>query len=514
MKAHLMYRDADFDPKAADPPGSADLEQDLELGYLLDAMAEGDAFSRGVARAALLHPLSGPVAIRYRQDALADCGRNREAIGELYEMTGRALETERSVLFFLMSNTRPQMLLSRAVGILRLLFPIIGELHDRAAVIEPAFTSDAFRGFFTTIRTELDEAALQQLRTAVRRLEMREGLLMSAALGGLGDVTGQVLRLPREENRHLLNRTPLKRPNLSFAIPERDEAGLNALAALNDRSVNDVANAASQAVDHVLAFFTSLRAELAFYLGCLHLADRLTTIGVPLATPTVAAAESADCEAVELVDPCLALRTGEAPVGNDLRLGPRRLLVVTGANHGGKSTLLRSLGVAQLMMQAGMFVPARRLTNRTFGSLFTHWAREEDEGLVHGKLDEELARMSAIVDVIAPGDLLLSNESFSSTNESEGSEIALQVIHALLAGGVEVRLVTHLYELATALQRNVGEDALFLRAPRKSEEGRNYRLQEGPPQRTSWGVDLFDEAFGTHLAAATSEEGRAPSTRP
>ena len=41
-----------------------------------------------------------------------------------------------------------------------------------------------------------------------------------------------------------------------------------------------------------------------------------------------------------------------------------------------------------------------------------------------GKLDEELARMSGIADAIAPNSMVLFNESFASTNEREGSEIA------------------------------------------------------------------------------------------
>lgn len=509
MKAHLLYRDADFDAEAPMPAGAEDLEQDLELGYLLDAMADGDSFTRAVVRTALLHPVPDPDAVRYRQSALQDCARNTGYVAGLYELTGRALDAERSILFYLLSNRRPELVLHRAVDILRTLLPIIEELRERAAAGAPLFHSDAFVGFFATIRAELDDDAYQRLRSAVRRLELRDGLLMSASLGRGGGVDGQILRLPRDENRRLLSRTPLKRPNFSFTVPDRDEAGFNALATLRDRSVNDVADAASQALDHVLAFFGSLRAELAFYLGCVRLGNRLSSLGVPLAMPDPEGGTTGDCHALGLLDPCLALRTGQLPVANDVHLGSLHLLVVTGANHGGKSTLLRSLGVAQLMMQAGMFVPARQFTHRCFGAVFTHWAREEDDELTHGKLDEELARMSAIVDAIRPGDLLLSNESFSSTNESEGSEIALQVVQALLRGGVDVRLVTHLYGLASTLQKLGDHQAAFLRAPRKTEEGRNYRLEDGPPLPTSWGIDLFDEVFGTDLASRERPTARA-----
>lgn len=63
-------------------------------------------------------------------------------------------------------------------------------------------------------------------------------------------------------------------------------------------------------------------------------------------------------------------------------------------------------------------------------------------------MDGELARMSRIIDQITPGCLLLCNESFASTNEREGSQIARQIIRALLARGIKMLFVTHLFDLA------------------------------------------------------------------
>ena len=51
--------------------------------------------------------------------------------------------------------------------------------------------------------------------------------------------------------------------------------------------------------------------------------------------------------------------------GNDIDADGKSLIVVTGANEGGKSTFLRSVGTAQLMMQAGMFVTAAILRRPT-----------------------------------------------------------------------------------------------------------------------------------------------------
>jgi len=180
-------------------------------------------------------------------------------------------------------------------------------------------------------------------------------------------------------------------------------------------------------------------------------------------------------------------------------------LVVTGANRGGKSTLLRSLGQAQLLAQAGFEVPAQRFAVPLGAAVFTHFKREEDAGLRSGKFDEELRRMSRIVDHVHPSDLVLLNESFAATNEREGAAVARGVIEALLEAGVRVAVVTHQYSLATQLR---GSGACYLRAGRE----RSFRLEPGEPLVTSYGADLFERIFGEALPGA--ETWGAPQGEP
>jgi DNA mismatch repair ATPase MutS len=170
--------------------------------------------------------------------------------------------------------------------------------------------------------------------------------------------------------------------------------------------------------------------------------------------------------------------------------------VITGANRGGKSTFLRSAGLSHLMMQCGMFAPATTFRADVCRGLFTHFKREEDANLRSGKLDEELSRMSGIVDLITSGSILLCNESFASTNEREGSEIARQIVRALMDRGVKVFFVTHMHELARGLYRDEGERAAFLRAERGPNGRRTYRLIAGQPLPTSHGEDVFRRVFG------------------
>ena len=170
-------------------------------------------------------------------------------------------------------------------------------------------------------------------------------------------------------------------------------------------------------------------------------------------------------------------------------------MIITGANRGGKSTFLRSVGLALLMMQSGAFVAAKSFSSDVCTGLFTHFKREEDVTMRSGKLDEELKRMSEIVDHLSPDCAVLFNESFAATNEREGSEISRQIVTALLERRVKVLFVTHQYDFAESFYQKKMPNALFLRAERKQGGERTFKVVPGEPLETSYGEDLYDRIF-------------------
>jgi DNA mismatch repair ATPase MutS len=304
------------------------------------------------------------------------------------------------------------------------------------------------------------------------------------------------LRKPNEQR--LLERFSPNRPaSYSFTLPARDEHGMETLAAIRNSGVNRAADALAQSVDHILGFFATLRVELGFYLAYFNLHEQLrerTCFPEP-------ASEAVDAFSVEgLYDPSLVFHLHGPVVGNDISADSKRLVMITGANQGGKSTFLRSVGIAQLLMQAGCFPPPQSFRANVADGVFTHFKREEDPTMTHGKLDEELSRMSAIADLIRPRSLLLCNESFASTNEAEGSEIARQLIKAMLEGGVKVVFVTHLFDLADSLHRQQRTDAHFLRAEPEPDGCRTFRVNPGKPLPTSYGEDSYRRIFGEAAA--------------
>jgi len=498
MKAFLMHPDRDFDFERDLPANHEALIQDLELDTLLSTMAAGDRFMFDVSRRALLLSLTEPETIAYRQQVITDCLGQPAVVRELYTLAGEALAAQKSVWWGL-RNDSPRRMLSSAVQKMELFVGFLQRLHAMAEEHAPKFTSPGFTRFFAMLCQELDAAYLELVERQLKALKFPGGILISAQL--TAGNKGKAYRLRRAQEQGLLGRI-FDRSGYSFTIPDRDIGGFNALGTLEDRGTNLVANALGQSVDHVEGFFVMLRTELAFHVACLNLSDRLAEQGEPTAFPTPVARDERAFSAGGLYDVCLALTTGQRVVGNDVDADGKSLVMITGANQGGKSTFLRSVGLAQLMTQAGMFVAAESLRVNVCFGVFTHYKREEDETMESGKLDEELARMSAIADHVTDGCVLLCNESFASTNEREGSQIARQVVRALLDGGVKVVFVTHMFDLADGFHGQNLDTALFLRAERRPDGQRSFKLSPGAPLPTSYGEDSYRKIFGAGVEAA------------
>jgi hypothetical protein len=510
VKAHLLYRDQDFDVTAGLPPNSDDLIQDLELTTVLETMAAGDKFLYDISARLLLASLTDPVAIRYRQRILADCIGAPEIIRQMYGIAVGALEDKRRLWGFWPSQ-RPTSILSGAVSQLEVLIARLRQLRQVADDHAGTFTSEGLVTLLCSLQRDLDDDYFETLRGHLSQLRFRSGELMSAQLGRDNSGINYVLR-SGGARRNWKERVGIEPRSIhAFSIPPRDEAGAQALEDMASRGINLVANAAAQSADHVSSYFTMLRAELGFYVSCLNLRDQLTARNQPMTFPEPVPWSPAVFSCGDLRDTSLALRTGPV-VGNDVDADGKPLVIITGANSGGKSTFLRSTGLARLMMQCGMFVTAQSLQASVCRQIFTHFIREEDPAMVSGRLEEELQRMSTIADQITPRSLVLFNESFAATNEREGSEIGRQVVRALLEADISVFFVTHQFDFADSFHRQQTDTTLFLRAPRQPGGQRTYKLIAAEPLPTSYGQDIYHRIggwLGKQHGEATEQAGLA-----
>ena len=488
MQVRLMFPDAPFKPLENLPPGGSELLVDLQLEDLLLTMANGDNLLYKLARHALLNPVTDPDVIRYRQAVLQDCLRYPEETAALYQLCTRALKTERSVYIgFIRAN--PSAILHRARTVLAQLVPHLEQLATMAHQQRQQVGSAGMHGLYDGLIQDLDETFFAECQDHLRRLAFRGGVIIGRHLGPGNRGADDVLHPPEKEP--LLERIGVSTRNaMTYQIPPRDDAGAEELAAIEGRGLNQVANATAQAADFLRGFFQALQFEIGFYLGCINLSRKLSALGQPTCFPELLGADDDLVRGSELYDPHLPLSGEHTVVRNTVPSGARSGIVITGANSGGKSTLLRALGAAQLMAQAGMYVPARSWETRLTPSFFTHFAREEDADMVGGRFFDELSRLSEIVEDTLPGGMIMMNETFAGTNEAEAANLGTDVIGALRQRGVSVLLVTHNFDLAGRLVED-DPGMLSLRAERLESGRRTFRLIPAEPLPTSFGRDIY-----------------------
>jgi DNA mismatch repair ATPase MutS len=502
MKSFLMFKDQDFDPEQPVPDHGDDLINDLELAVLLKAMAADDQLLFQASKTAILSSINDMETISFRQSIIKDCLMNPQTVRNIYRISVQAKENKAKRWMGIFSHS-PSGVLSSAVKMMLMFTELLKALRKITDEEADNFTSEGFCNFFNLIKTELADDYLDKMDVHLKQLQFKAGAWIFAELGKGNEGNNYILRIPNKEERkwfkEIINLMKIKASQYSFTIDPRDQSGARALSDLQDQGLNQAANALAQSAEHIDAFFQNLRNELAFYIGCLNLYNQLDKINAPVTIPIIKPIKETKLSFHGLYDVCLALTMGENIVGNSITADDKEFFIITGANQGGKSTFLRSVGLAQLMLQAGMFVAAEDFEANLCKGIFSHFKRKEDATMKSGKLDEELDRMSTIVDLISPKAMLLLNESLSATNEGEGSEIARQITSAMLDHQIKIFYVTHNYELATSIQQNGSNRTLFLRAERKEDGTRTFKIKENNPQQTSFAEDVYAEVFDHNL---------------
>ncbi len=496
MNVYLMYNDRDFNVEQDTPWNGPDLVQDLQLGPVLDAMADGDEFLYRVAQSALLSGIgSGLDEILYRQAVLNDCMRNTSTVKRLYKLAVGVIG-DRKVSHWSAGITHSSWsLLSRSVETLQVFTGTLRTLRGIADQDAGKFESEGFKEFFTRIREEITGEYLMEIEEHLRELNFEDEVFIGARLGKGNRGSNYVLCKPGEHKRWFERVFRTGPRQYTFRINDQDETAVRKLSEFKNRGVNSVANAAAQSVEHILNFLVMLRTELAFYLGCTNLHEHLTGMGAETCFPVPVAPGERKLSCSGLYDVSLALSMKERVVANDISADDKNLVIVTGANKGGKTTFLRSIGLSQIMMHCGMFVPAGSFSANLCTGLYTHFKRKEDVSMESGKLDDELNRMSRIADHLSADSLVLLNEAFAATNVREGSEIARQIVAALSEKRVKVFFVSHLYQFVQDLYEARTNEIIFLRAERKEDGTRTYKLIEGEPLDTGFGLDLYNRIF-------------------
>ncbi|WP_309119402.1 hypothetical protein [Paenibacillus sp.] len=427
--------------------------------------------------------------IRYRQHVLTDALRHPEFVERLYKVSSEASEKSAEYRAKMKPNfarTIPvREKLRIAVELLPTLLDSLEELRDAGARHAESLCSEGFLDSFARLRSRYPDAFFREARAHLARLRQagsRGGVRIGVSVGDGFHGTNAVLRSLDARPTTVLSNRLFK--GYGLFKPE------NSLRDVEESALGNVLFLLKRFIDDALSDFDSLRSEIGFYVGCVRLHRALTLRGCPISFPTAYSAGERMLDFQDLYDPGLALGLPRRPIGNDVTGGSACLLIVTGANQGGKSTFLRSIGLAQLMMQCGMFVPASRFEANVCDRIVTYFAGSESQ-FAGGTLEDELRGLNRLVEHSTPHSLLLMNEPFAAIAERDGAAVGRHWLAACCELQLKVVLVSHNFELANWAFEERSPRALFL-SPERNEDGRRtYRMNCCRPVRSSFGEDLF-----------------------
>lgn len=196
--------------------------------------------------------------------------------------------------------------------------------------------------------------------------------------------------------------------------------------------------------------------ELLFYQRFIGFEQKLQEHGFPCCSGTESPDDTVlhDFYNVRLALVSMDGKLAETVVCNDAAFtDDQTVQILTGPNRGGKTILTQGIGLAFLLYQSGVFVPASAAKIRRCDGIFSHFPVEEERTVSLGRLGEEAARCREICKQATAESLLLFNESFATTSHTESLYIAEDVLKYLCRIGARTIFNTHMHELAEHCDR-------------------------------------------------------------
>jgi len=334
---------------------------------------------------------------------------------------------------------------------------------ERPALSELARQLGSFDGALRLVREQLDpdgrvrDDATPKLREIRRRLNPLRGRIrdrLQELLGRYAEfVQDNIITLRRD--RYVIPVRASSQARVPGIVLDTSDSG--ATVFIEPQSVvpmnNELALLEFEERDEVRRILIALGQRLAFEPGLDETLETLAELDLVAASARLArdwqltSPSFSKDGSVKLTRARHPLITGCVP--NSLELdAERRLLIVTGPNAGGKTVLLKTLGLAAVMAHSGLFVAAEdKPTLPHFRALLTDIGDEQSIEASLSTYAGHLKNLRAISEQAAPDVLVLVDELGSGTDPDEGAALSRAILEQILKSGARGLINTHLAPL-------------------------------------------------------------------
>lgn len=273
----------------------------------------------------------------------------------------------------------------------------------------------------------------------------------------------------------------------------------NVVTDILKRTVNNIKSVLNKYTNISGYSFVELMPEIIFYIRFSELCEKIIAKGLPMCKADVINKSNRSCEIDGIYNIKLAINSVKGEqidiVTNEFSFDDsKRIYILTGPNRGGKTTITQAVGLAFLLAQNGIYVPASKMEFSPCDNIFTHFPADENDTMDLGRLGEESKRLSEIFSTATKYSLILLNESLATTNVAEGLYIAKDVVKSMRYLGVRSVFNTHMHELARsceAVNREIDGDSVVESMVTGVENGhRSFKIFIAPPQGMSYAKDI------------------------
>ncbi len=513
-------------PFSSSSVASPDTLAELEFGRALDRVAARAVSTLGAEAVRSRRPLSDPAAITHELARVSELARHLDEAGQFRPAAVVDLTAELDTL-------RLEGAVLEADGLLRVADAIrairengaLLEQHeaslpltfDLAVAMPPAGVADAIARAIDADGTVRDGAstAVTSARRRVRDTRRRlVAMLERVARGVSGDphVTIRegryVVSVPRDARgsvRGLVHAQSASGASLFVEPEDAVEMGNDLRMAEADevRAVNQVFRDLSEQVRAVLV---ELEAGWSMSVALDDLYARAQyALDVEASIPT--AAEWSEAFAInDGYHPLLREEKGAVPFS--VRLVPGGTLLVSGPNAGGKTVLLKAVGLLAAMTQSGVVPPmGKGSVTPAFRQIRVDIGDHQSIAASLSTFSAHLESLKHILGKSEPGSLVLLDEIGGGTDPIEGGALAGAVLEGLQSRGATTVATTHLSDLkeaATASEHMTNASLEF----NTETLAPTYRLRVGKPGR-SYGLAIA-KRLGLPVDVVTAAESRIP----
>ena len=167
--------------------------------------------------------------------------------------------------------------------------------------------------------------------------------------------------------------------------------------------------------------------------------------------------------------------------------------ILTGANSGGKSVYIQTIGITQILFQLGLCVPASSARLRPLQGIYTHFATDcnTDDTSGDSRFVAECKQMKQVIEKLTADSMVLMDESFSGTAAVEGAAVAAQVLKHIRHKQCFCVYSTHIHEVVLFMDDlNRKKQVVAPMCVGMENGARTYKIEFGKTDELSHAYDI------------------------